>query len=80
MSGGDRLVLIGVARDELEAGIWRDILARDGIAAFIKTVDPLAPFGVAPVPGSLEVFVRAEDERRARWLLGDTATSSQAAE
>lgn len=80
MSGGDRLVLIGVARDEVEAGIWRDILAREGIAAFVKSVDPLASFGVAPLPGSLELFVRAQDERRARWLLGDAANSAQAAE
>jgi hypothetical protein len=31
----------------------------------------MSSFGVAPIPGSLEVYVRAQDEKRARWILGD---------
>jgi hypothetical protein len=67
----DRLVLLAVAHDEIEANIWRDVLAREGIGVFVKAFDPLAPFGVTPRPNSLRVFVQAADERRARWLLGD---------
>jgi hypothetical protein len=69
----DRLVLLGVAHDELEANVWRDVLARESIGIFVKSADPLATFGVAPLPGSLRVFVRANDEKRARWFLGDGA-------
>jgi len=67
----ERLVMIGVAHDEVEASIWRDVLEREGVAVFVKSADPLSPFGVPPPPGSLQLFVRSQDERRARWLLGD---------
>ena len=33
----DRIVLIGIANDEIEANIWRDILAREAIAVFVKS-------------------------------------------
>ena len=67
------LAKIGVARDEVEAAIWRDALEQDGIAAYIRNVDTLAVsqyVGVSPLPYSLEVYVRAADARRARWVLG----------
>jgi hypothetical protein len=67
----DRLVLLGVAHDEIEANIWRDVLAHEGIGVFVKAFDPLASFGALPRVNSLRVFVQAADERRARWLLGD---------
>jgi hypothetical protein len=68
-----RLVKIGVARDEVEAAIWRDALEQDGIAAFVRNVDPLAVaqyVGTSALPYSFEVYVRAADARRARWILG----------
>ncbi len=68
---GDRLVLLGVAQTELEANVWRDILAEEGISAFVKSNDPFSSFGVAPPPGSLEVYVGSSNEKRARWLLGE---------
>ena len=68
----ESLVMIAVAHDEIEVNVWRDLLEKEGIATFIKSMDPLASFGVAPLPGSLQVFVRARDEKRARWLLGDS--------
>ena len=71
----DRLVLIGVAHDEVEANIWRDVLEKDGIPTFVRSDDPLGAFGIAPLPGSLHVFVRQRDERRARWLLGEMPRS-----
>lgn len=64
------LVKLGVARDEVEAGIWRDLLEKEGIPLFLKSLDPLSPFGVAPMPGSIEAYVLARDEKRARWILG----------
>ena len=72
---GDRLVLLTSARDELEAGIWRDVLERDGIAVYIKSGDPMATFGIPPAPGSIRLFVQAGDEKRARWLLGEAIHS-----
>ena len=72
---GDRLVLLTSARDELEAGIWRDVLERDGIAVYIKSGDPMATFGMPPAPGSIRLFVQAGDEKRARWLLGEAIHS-----
>lgn len=47
-------------------------LRQDGINAFIKNIDPLTavPYVESSTPYSFEVFVRASDERRARWILG----------
>ena len=73
---GDRIVLLTSARDELEAGIWRDVLERDGIAVYIKSGDPMASFGMPPAPGSIRLFVQAGDEKRARWLLGEAVRSA----
>jgi hypothetical protein len=55
----------------VEAAIWRDVLRQEGINAFIKNIDPLAalPYVESSTPYSFEVFVLAEDERRARWIL-----------
>lgn len=71
----DSLVLIGVAENELEANVWRDILEKDGIGAFVKSTSALSVLGAAPALASYEVFVQAGDEQRARWLLGDLDTS-----
>jgi hypothetical protein len=66
-----RLVKIAVAHDEVEANVWKDALEQDGITPYIKSLDPLTSFGVAPsLPASLEVYVLPEDEKRARWILG----------
>ncbi|GAG45350.1 unnamed protein product [marine sediment metagenome] len=66
-----RLVKIAVAHDELEANVWKDALEQEGVTPFVKSLDPLTPFGVAPsLPASLEVYVLAQDEKRARWILG----------
>ena len=68
-----RLVKIAVARDEVEAAIWRDALEQDGIAAFVRNVDTLSVaqyVGASALPYSFEVYVRAADARRARWILG----------
>ncbi|MBI2913345.1 MAG: hypothetical protein HYY03_05440 [Chloroflexi bacterium] len=70
-ANSDRLVMIGVAHDEIEASVWRDALEREGVAVYVKSADPLSSFGVAPLPGSLQLFVLARDEKRARWILGD---------
>ena len=69
--GRQGMVKIGVARDQVEAAIWRDALARDGIRAFVKNIDPLTalPYVESSTPYSFEVFVPAADERRARWIL-----------
>ena len=74
----DRLVMIGVAHDDVEASIWRDALEREGVAVYLKNTGPLSSFGVAPLSGSLQLFVLARDEKRARWILGDLPYDRQA--
>jgi hypothetical protein len=67
----DRLVKVATASDEVEAGILRDALEQESIAVYLKNVDPMGSFGVASsLPYTLELFVLARDQRRARWLLG----------
>lgn len=68
----ERMVKVGVARDQVEAAIWRDLLLQDGIKAFIKNLDPLAalPYVETSTLYSFEVYVRASDEQQARWILG----------
>jgi hypothetical protein len=70
-SDPQRMVRIGVARDQVEAAIWRDALRQEGINAFIKNIDPLTavPYVESSTPYSFEVFVAASDARRARWIL-----------
>jgi hypothetical protein len=70
--GRQGMVKIGVARDQVEAAIWRDALQQEGINAFIKNIDPLTalPYVESSIPYSFEVFVAAADEGRARWILG----------
>jgi hypothetical protein len=78
-----RLVKIGVARDEMEAAIWRDALEQDGIAAFVRNVDTLAIAGytgASALPYSFEVYVRAADAKRARWILGLRSSSEEQGE
>lgn len=76
-SGTDRLVLLAVAHDQVEATIWKDVLEAEGIGVFVRSTDALATFGVSPLPGSLEVYVQARDEKRARWVLGENAGPAQ---
>jgi hypothetical protein len=72
----DRLVMIAVANDEIEANVWKDALEQEGVSPYVKSIDPLTPFGVAPsLPASFEVYVLAEDEKRARWILGKVQSS-----
>lgn len=66
-----RLVKIAVAHDELEANIFKDALEQEGVTPYVKSLDPLTPFGVAPsLPASFEVYVLPQDEKRARRILG----------
>ncbi len=69
----DRLILLAVAHDQVEASIWKDILETEGIGVFVKSKEALAAFGVSPLPGTIEVYVQARNEKRARWLLGESA-------
>ena len=72
----DRLVKIAVAHDEVEASVWKDALEQEGITPYVKSLDPLTPFGVAPaLPSSFEVYVLSRDEKRARWVLGEFESS-----
>jgi len=68
-----QMVKIGVAQNEVEAAMWRDALEQDGIGVFVRNVDTLSVaqyVGTPTLPYSLEVYVRAADARRARWILG----------
>lgn len=70
-SSQESLVKLAAARDEVELALWRDVLEQEGIPIMVKNVDALAiSYYSPPSPYSFEVYVRAKDERRARWLLG----------
>jgi hypothetical protein len=71
-----RMVKIAVAQDELEANVLKDALEQNGITPYVKSLDPLTSFGVAPsLPASFEVYVLREDEKRARGILGQLQAS-----
>lgn len=66
----DDLIFLGLA-SQLEARIWRDALAQEGIPVLMRSADPLGPAGYAPAIGDVQVYVRKNDERRARWVIGE---------
>ena len=66
----DDLTRLGVTND-LEARIWRDALAQEAIPVFIRPANARTLTGVGPSIGDVQVYVRAADERRARWSIGD---------
>lgn len=79
MPQSDELVLIAISHSEIEATIWRDALEQEGVRAFVRNRDPLAAIGV-PMPfPTLEVFVLGRDEKRARWVIGESVEPAEAA-
>lgn len=78
MPRSDDLILIAVSHSEIEATIWQDALEQEGIRPFVRNRDPLAAIGV-PMPfPTIEVFVLARDEKRARWVIGEGAEPLEA--
>lgn len=72
----EALVKLAVARDDLEAGLWRDALQQEGIPVYLRNADPLGSIGAAPsLPFSLELFVLAKDELQARQVLAELKDS-----
>lgn len=66
----DELVSLTLAESDVDASIFRDMLADAGITAMIKNRDVLtAQTGVMPRPWSQELFVLRKDLRRAREVL-----------
>ncbi len=66
----DDLVKLGVTND-LEARIWRDALAQESIPIVVRPASASSITGIGPSSGNVQVFVRAADEKRARWIIGD---------
>ena len=66
----DDLVKLGVT-DDLEARIWRDALEQESIPIVVRPASSTSISGVGPSSGNVQVFVRAADEKRARWIIGD---------
>jgi len=66
----DDLVRLGVAND-LEARIWSDALAKDAIPVFIRPANSRAITGIGVSIDDVHVYVRAADERKARWIIGE---------
>ncbi len=66
----DDLVKLGVTND-LEARIWRDALAQESIPIVVRPASASTITGIGPSSGNVHVFVRAADEKRARWIIGD---------
>ena len=69
----DDLARLGVA-NTVEARIWRDALAQEAIPVFIRPANARGLAGIGPWTGDVQVYVRAADERRARWIIGDDVT------
>lgn len=78
MPHSDDLVLIAISHSEIEATIWRDALEQEGVRAFVRNRDPLAPLGVPTPFPTLEVFVLGRDEKRARWVIGEAVEPAEA--
>lgn len=66
----DDLVPLGATND-LEARIWRDALAQESIPIVIRPASASSISGIGPSSGNVQVYVRAADEKRARWIIGD---------
>jgi hypothetical protein len=67
---GNASVLLGTAENELEANVWRDVLAREGIGSALRQTDPVAArWQSLPMPFSVEVLVLQKDLERGRELL-----------
>jgi len=67
----DDLVQLGVT-DDLEARIWRDALAQESIPIVIRPASASSITSIGASSGNVQVFVRAGDEKRARWIIGDS--------
>ena len=59
----DDLVQLGVT-DDLEAGIWRDALAQESIPIVIRPASASSITGIGASGGNVQVFVRADDQKR----------------
>ncbi len=68
----DDLARLGVA-NAVEARIWRDALAQESIPIFMRPANSSTMSGIGPSTGDVQVYVRAADEKRARWIIGDDA-------
>jgi hypothetical protein len=73
MPRSDDLILIAISHSEIEATIWRDALEQEGIRPFVRNRDALAAIGIPMPHPTIEVFVLAQDEKRARWVIGEGA-------
>ncbi len=66
-----KLVMLATARDEVELAIWLGLLELEGVPVAVHKRDPLGGLDVAPTPiFSYDIYVQAEDEGRAREVLG----------
>jgi hypothetical protein len=72
MARPDDLVRLAVASSEVEALILRDALEQEGIRPFIRNSAPLAYLGGDAMFATYAVFVLARDEKRARWIIGES--------
>jgi hypothetical protein len=72
MARPDDLVRLAVASSEVEALILRDTLEQEGIRPFIRNSAPLAYLGGDAMFATYAVFVLARDEKRARWIIGES--------
>lgn len=64
------IVVLGLAENELEANIWRDVLLQEGIPSLTRERDAMrGRFQTAPQPFSVEVLVKQSDLAVARELI-----------
>ena len=65
----DPLVRIAVANGEVEAILWQNLLRERGIAAMVRTRDPMTSMYGTPSLVGYELYVKADDEQQASRIL-----------
>lgn len=69
MSNSDEIVLLGVASSEVEAGMWNQMLAAEGIKALVRPGGPGAGAWASSASFEHLVYVRADQLEQATSLL-----------
>lgn len=65
----DEIVRVATGLLEPEAEMWRDVLEREGVRAFTKTLDPLAVSEGRGTGTNVAIFVRQSELERAEQIL-----------
>ena len=65
----DPEVKLASGLSELEAKMWQELLAKNGIHTLAKSANFLSAYQVAPMPNDYDIWVKQSDLERAREIL-----------